>query len=178
MWSTIDHMRTYKPLTEEQKAKKRENARRWAEEHKEENRARARQWAQDNPDKVKARYEKMREWHLEYNKQWKAANPEKHKAQQRRNYLRHRNGRRAPGGLCDLCGYAETMLTRKGGETRALQQDHCHATGVLRGLICSHCNRGLGAFRDSAALLFKAAAYLERYRQTETLELNASTPNN
>lgn len=39
--------------------------------------------------------------------------------------------------------------------------DHCHASDKVRWLLCRHCNRGLGAFRDQPALLRKAAALLE-----------------
>lgn len=39
--------------------------------------------------------------------------------------------------------------------------DHCHATGKIRWLLCRHCNRGLGAFRDNPEWLRKAALMLE-----------------
>lgn len=39
--------------------------------------------------------------------------------------------------------------------------DHCHSSGRVRWLLCRHCNRGLGAFRDSPEFLRKAAELLE-----------------
>lgn len=39
--------------------------------------------------------------------------------------------------------------------------DHNHSTGKIRGILCQKCNRGLGHFKDSPALLRKAAEYLE-----------------
>lgn len=54
---------------------------------------------------------------------------------------------------CAICGAKETRPR--------LSIDHCHATGKLRGLLCRECNIGLGNFHDDAALLRKAAKYLE-----------------
>ena len=40
--------------------------------------------------------------------------------------------------------------------------DHCHKTGKLRGLLCARCNFGLGNFKDSKRLLYRAANYLTK----------------
>lgn len=40
--------------------------------------------------------------------------------------------------------------------------DHCHRTGVVRGLLCYKCNVGLGAFEGSINNLENAANYLRR----------------
>lgn len=40
--------------------------------------------------------------------------------------------------------------------------DHCHADGQFRGVLCAQCNRGLGSFRDSPALLEAEIKYLAR----------------
>ncbi len=43
--------------------------------------------------------------------------------------------------------------------------DHCHSTGLVRGLICRLCNLGLGNFRDSPEALRRAADYIESQRE-------------
>lgn len=67
----------------------------------------------------------------------------------------------AQGGVCACCGRPETQQIK--GETRWLCVDHCHASGAIRDLLCSNCNKGLGLFADKPVLLRKAAEYLERH---------------
>jgi hypothetical protein len=50
---------------------------------------------------------------------------------------------------CVICGAEETLVV-----------DHDHKTGQVRGMLCNHCNRGLGHFRDDPMLLEFAAQYL------------------
>jgi len=57
---------------------------------------------------------------------------------------------------CKICGEPE-WAQPKG----KLHVDHCHATNKVRGLLCDACNRGIGVFKDSPALLVAAANYLK-----------------
>lgn len=57
----------------------------------------------------------------------------------------------AQGWSCKICG--KTPKAR-------MHLDHCHKTMRVRGLLCGTCNKGLGQFKDSAALLDAAAEYL------------------
>lgn len=60
----------------------------------------------------------------------------------------------AQGGVCGICG--QPRLDHNG----KLHKDHCHTTGEWRGLLCGHCNKGLGLFNDDPELLVAAAFYL------------------
>lgn len=42
--------------------------------------------------------------------------------------------------------------------------DHCHVTGVVRGILCCRCNITLGKVRDDPALLRSMAEYVEKFK--------------
>lgn len=65
------------------------------------------------------------------------------------------------GGLCAICYKPSTTLGRH-GKIENLAVDHCHATGKVRGLLCSKCNRGLGLFNDDIPRIESAIAYIKR----------------
>lgn len=50
------------------------------------------------------------------------------------------------------------------GHSSGMNLDHCHETGVVRGLLCHNCNRGLGLLQDNPTYLRQAANYVEKYR--------------
>ncbi len=58
-------------------------------------------------------------------------------------------------GVCAICHGHQP-------DGRRLYVDHCHTTGIVRGLLCVSCNRGLGSFIDNPEALRRAALYLER----------------
>lgn len=62
---------------------------------------------------------------------------------------------REQGGACAIC------RSEISGGVGVFHVDHCHATKVVRGLLCMRCNHGLGNFKDDPTLLRKAAEYLE-----------------
>lgn len=55
--------------------------------------------------------------------------------------------------LCEICG------------RKATANDHNHATGSLRGVLCIRCNTGLQLPERPDGWLEKATAYLKRYER-------------
>lgn len=60
----------------------------------------------------------------------------------------------APILCCAVCGAEETEESR-------LHVDHCHSTGLVRGLLCGKHNHALGLVDDSASVLRSMAGYVD-----------------
>jgi hypothetical protein len=58
-------------------------------------------------------------------------------------------------GKCAICHIDEKELDRE------LAVDHCHTTGVVRGLLCSKCNLLLGQIQDNKETVKRMLAYLD-----------------
>jgi hypothetical protein len=63
------------------------------------------------------------------------------------------------GNACAIC-------KKPGGR---LCIDHSHATGKVRGLLCSKCNTGLGCYDDDPGLMEAATAYLKAAHGDESV---------
>jgi hypothetical protein len=99
----------------------------------------------------------------------RAANPDYHKSVfLRRRYgidiARYEEMLTEQGGVCAICSKPEGNEMR--GKVLSLAVDHCHATGVVRALLCSACNTAIGLLNDDAALLAKAQAYVLYHAQS------------
>lgn len=145
-------------MTEEQRAKQREYQRTYRERNRERLNEKNRAYVAANRKADNARQ-----------RAWRAANPDKAAAIKQR-YVEKKLGAAyglAPddytrllseqGGVCAIC----TAPQRHRTFTR-LVIDHDHATGKVRGLLCSQCTTAIGMTNDSPARLRAAAAYLER----------------
>lgn len=60
---------------------------------------------------------------------------------------------------CKICGQQTILVI-----------DHCHTTGVVRGMLCRNCNTGLGMFEDCVETLRKAADYVAAGKELVTDE--------
>lgn len=63
---------------------------------------------------------------------------------------------KAQNSRCAICDTPNPL-----GPTNEFVVDHCHKTGKIRGLLCNHCNTGLGKLGDSVETLEKALRYLK-----------------
>lgn len=120
-----------------------------------------------------------KEWLKEYRKRYKAdgrlrAYRDKTREKLRIMMLRRNYGigieeyermHKAQSGLCAICGEPEKTTDGRSGRQKWLAVDHHHDSGKVRGLLCGHCNSGIGHFRDRIELLEKAIAYLNLHRQ-------------
>jgi hypothetical protein len=59
-------------------------------------------------------------------------------------------------GVCKICSRENPT-----GKHNRFHVDHCHETSKVRGLLCSPCNLGLGAFGDNTEVLTEAIKYLK-----------------
>jgi len=66
----------------------------------------------------------------------------------------------AQKGCCTICGLHQSNFTRR------LSVDHCHTTGKIRALLCSHCNSMIGYAKDDTNILNSAIEYLKEYNGT------------
>ena len=115
---------------------------------------RSREYRERHPERVRAAQ-----------KRWRDANKDYNIERQRPYHLMTKYGiteadyermLKEQGGRCAICD-TDTPT----GKWKVFAVDHCHHTGVVRGLLCNECNRGMGLLRDDPDLLRKAADYLK-----------------
>lgn len=109
-------------------------------------------------------YRENKEACLELSKLWYQGNKEHHKKKCREFSLKRNFGLTSEGyeellkkqeNKCAICDRLRSNLTVD------LCVDHDHVTGKIRGLLCSRCNRALGALGDSKEGIQKVLEYLE-----------------
>lgn len=65
----------------------------------------------------------------------------------------------AQNNQCMICEVSLVFNTGDNAVSACI--DHDHETDEVRGILCRHCNLGLGHFKDNIELLQKAAQYLK-----------------
>lgn len=127
-----------------------EKAKRWRERHPEE-----------SLDAVRRSHRKHHESEYIKSLEWRKNNPEKCKKHQwKRSFTKmgitpeiYGEKLSRQNGVCAICGKTNT-----GG--KRLFIDHDHKSGAVRGLLCTHCNTGIGMFGDDREILAAAISYL------------------
>jgi hypothetical protein len=168
-----------KPLTDEQKAARAAYMREYRKRNPEMIREHAKRSREKNKDKIKERHRKWRENNKEHvsakGKKWYQENKE-HQADRmmrRRVNLtleQYSEILHQQGGGCAICGATES---RKGNQVVRFSVDHDRSCcpgddscgRCVRGLLCSHCNLGIGHLRDDINLLESAITYLKEHRE-------------
>jgi len=155
------------------------------------NRAAVKAWKKANPEKARAASARYRARHPErmaaFRKNWAAKRYAKVKAEGTCAYCQ-RVPARPDSIICQDCQdkvlwdkrkrkygieKAEFFRLLDAQESRcaicsvtigtSAHVDHDHDSGAVRGLLCRHCNMGIGYMRDSSAVTAAAAAYLKRW---------------
>lgn len=119
------------------------------------------------PERCKEQKERYNLKHPGLNKKraarWREENPDKYKAGWFRSIIKAKYGitledyneiLSMQSGKCAICG----MTTEEHG--MRLHVDHCHKTGLVRGLLCSNCNIGIGNLGDNPLIVKHALSYL------------------
>ena len=123
---------------------------------------RSKQWDEDPAHRLKLENR---------HKRWRESDPENYSLCLKKSSLKTNYGlswedfermRTEQNLSCKVCNTHESELTK------GLCVDHCHITGVVRGLLCTNCNTAIGLLKDSAQTVEAAAQYL---RQTEVLRV-------
>lgn len=118
----------------------------WANRNREKRRAYHREWARNNQEKIRA-YPKTA-W-KDLPSDYKKRKLEKAK----RRHLERKYGitqadwdamYAAQGGVCAVC-----KIPGRVGKHGKLAVDHCHATGRVRGLLCTPCNISIGILGET-----------------------------
>ena len=97
--------------------------------------------------------------HRASSKAWREKNPEHHAdihARWRYGVERGTYAKmfEAQDGKCAICGTTDT------GKMSRFHIDHCHDTGIVRGLLCGPCNTGIGQLKHDPEILRAAIKYL------------------
>jgi hypothetical protein len=135
---------------EERKERVRAAVRASYRKHRDKRRAYGKKWALENVDKLR-----------KLKKSWNERNKDKCYEHAYRSQLKkygltedsYAELLRNQNNVCAIC-HKECQVYRR------LCVDHDHETGVVRGLLCNHCNSGLGKFFHDKNLLAKGIEYL------------------
>ena len=123
----------------------------------------------------RARTPEQRARRVAYNKAWYQKNKDKKNAQvknwQKRNPAKVKEQCWRRTGINITFDVFQRLLSEQSNGCaicripigRSAHVDHDHTTGLVRGLLCSNCNQGLGHFKDSTLILEAAVQYVANH---------------
>jgi hypothetical protein len=104
---------------------------------------------------------------------WKSRNPNYEVERYARTKIQNREKHLVRKYGVSLTDYDSMFIAQLGkcavcskSQDKAFDVDHCHETKMVRGLLCTNCNRMIGHAGDSPERLRKAADYLESSRRS------------
>lgn len=162
------------PLTDDQKKERSRKSKEWREKHPGYDQIRwISQKSTMSPEKKEKRLEynrKYKKTHPEVNAEWIERHPECGKEYAWRwagidwSYDKFLEMFKSQDGKClgCECELAKSRKEKKEG-MRLANLDHDHATGKVRGILCSHCNQALGNVFDNANTLIRLSEYVEKH---------------
>ena len=115
--------------------------------------ASAKKWREANPEKARATHDR-----------WIRNNKERARQSHKFRLLRSRYGvsrseyenlMRIAGGVCELCGSGHI-----------LSLDHCHQSGLVRGILCMRCNTAMERFDEMPDFPARVVKYLEKHNES------------
>jgi hypothetical protein len=106
-------------------------------DHKEQSRASKKRWRDKNKGKIDHRKHNIKKKYGISMDEWNAL------------FI-------SQGSRCAICSSEQHKSTN-------WHTDHCHTTGIIRGILCGPCNTGLGKLGDSADRVFRAFEYLRKH---------------
>jgi hypothetical protein len=147
--------------SEERKKYRRE----WAKTHKEVGTLARRKWVSANRERVRETARKYRAKNRDKFAMQNVAYRLKHPDKIKNNNLRKsgwtldafNNALAAQDFKCAICFCNLRALPPK-----QIHADHCHLTNKRRGVLCHHCNAGIGCLQDDPEILQSAMTYLRR----------------
>lgn len=108
---------------------------------------------------------KWRNSHKDYRKKWLKENSGKYRESRKNSFLKRKYGITIEEynqlfseqeGCCRICHRHQSEFKR------SLAVDHSHETNKVRGLLCHHCNKGIGDFFEDVSVMEEAILYLKQ----------------
>ena len=115
------------------------------------NNEKSKRWAAANPEKVKT-------YQDEYNRTRRPEARRRYRLKSRYNLTEqeHQKMFADQGSACAICKSIEPAGTGNWAT------DHCHKSGLVRGILCNACNLALGLIKDNQETLQAMICYLRR----------------